>query len=67
MLKASSPSIGQKIDLAGSWRTAVRITNRELNDYGEPPLATETRCPFTLDELLAEDFDVEAALARLRP
>ena len=67
MLKAFSPSMRQKIDLAGSWQAAVRITNRELNDYGEPPLATETRCPFTLDELLAEDFDVEAALARLRP
>jgi hypothetical protein len=67
MLKAFSPSMRQKIDLAGSWQAAVRITNRELNDYGEPPLAAETPCPFTLDELLAEHFDVDAALARLTP
>jgi hypothetical protein len=67
MLKAFTPSMRQKIDLAGSWRTAVRVTNRDLADYGEPQLAADNPCPLTLDDLLSEDFDVEAAVARLTP
>ena len=67
MLKAFSPSMRQKIDLAGSWRTAVRQTNRELAAYGEAQLPTDTACPFTLDELVAEDFDADAAVTRLAP
>ena len=65
MLKAFTPSMRRKIDLAGSWRTAVRVTNRELAHHGERQLAADTPCPFTLDDLLAEKFDVDAAVERL--
>jgi lipid II:glycine glycyltransferase (peptidoglycan interpeptide bridge formation enzyme) len=66
MLKAFSPSMRQKIDLASSWRTAVRQTNRELADYGEAPLPSDIGCPFTIDALLSADVDVDAAIDRLK-
>jgi len=65
MLKAFSPSMRQKIDLASSWRTAVRQTNRELAAYGEAQLPPDTPCPFTLDDLLSANFDIDGAIARL--
>jgi hypothetical protein len=59
------PSMHDKIDLNRLWRRALRQTNRELADYGEAEVPENTPCPFTLDELLTEDFDVDAAVARL--
>jgi hypothetical protein len=61
------PSMHDKIDLTRLWRRALRQTNRELADYGEAEVPQNTPCPFTLDELLTEDFDVDAAVARLTP
>jgi hypothetical protein len=61
------PSMRHKIDLSRLWDRAIRQTNRQLAEHGEAELPRETPCPFTQDELLAEDFDVDAALARLRP
>jgi hypothetical protein len=65
MLKAFTPSMRRKIDLTGSWQTAVRVTNRELAQHGEPRMAADTPCPFMLDDLLTEDFDVDAAVSQL--
>ncbi|MDZ7713694.1 MAG: DUF29 domain-containing protein [Rhodovibrio sp.] len=61
------PSMRDKIDLGRLWRRAIRQTNRELTAYDEAQLAADTPCPFTLDELLSEEFDVDAALKRLTP
>jgi hypothetical protein len=62
---AFTPSMGLLIDLADSWRTAIRQINRVIVDRGEPQMASDTLCPFTLDDLLTEDFDVDAAVTRL--
>ena len=59
------PSMRDKVDLNRLWRRALRQTNRELADYGEAGVAENAPCPFMLDDLLAEDFDVDAAVARL--
>jgi hypothetical protein len=64
--EAFSPSMHDKIDLDRYWQRAIRQTNRDLADYGEEEIPREIACPFTLDALLAEDFDVEAAVHRLR-
>ena len=63
--KAFSPSMRAKLDLSELWRVALASANDHLADYGEPTIPTNRACPFTLDELLAEDFDVEAAVTRL--
>jgi hypothetical protein len=65
--RAFGPSMRRLIDLEDIWRGAVRIATAKLRGYGVegvPPLPRG--CPFTLDELLAEGFDVRAALEKLR-
>jgi hypothetical protein len=59
------PSMRDKIDLNRLWRRALRQTNRELADYGEAEVPENPLCPFTLDDLLAEEFDIDAAVERL--
>jgi hypothetical protein len=59
------PSMRDKIDLNRLWRRALRQTNRELADYGEAEVPENALCPFTLDDLLAEEFDIDAAVERL--
>jgi len=62
---AATPRIRQKLDLGGIWRRGVRLANKSFRTHGEPELADTPHCPFTLDELLAESFDIDAALRRV--
>lgn len=61
-----SPSMRSRLDLDRLWREAfeqamIEIPRRVL---GVPPSIPRT-CPFTLDELLAEDFTYDRAVERL--
>jgi hypothetical protein len=47
------PSMRQRIDLAKIYRQARRVQPSTV--YGQPPRPVPETCPFTLDELLAED------------
>jgi hypothetical protein len=60
------PSMRDKIDLASLWRRARRKVNASFADYGEPPPVLPAACPFTLDELIDPDLDVERLVAKLR-
>ena len=48
------------------WRHAARRAHQSLVRYGEPGLPTLPTMPFTLDDLLAEDFDLDTAEACVR-
>jgi hypothetical protein len=58
-----APSMRQRIDLDGIWRTAVRqIEPRRYG--GHPALPAPAVCPVTLDQLLTGSIsDLEAAFA----
>jgi hypothetical protein len=56
----------QDIDLDRIWRKAVRRAHVGMISYGEPGIAAVPPNPFTLDDLLAADFDPNDAEARLR-
>lgn len=61
-----SPTIRARLDLDRLWREAfdqamIEIPRRVL---GVPPSIPRT-CPFTLDELLADDFTYDRAVERL--
>lgn len=49
------------------WTAALKRADAALDEHGDEllPGLPET-CPFSLDDLLAEPFDIEAAVARLR-
>lgn len=62
--EAFSPSMRRFIDVDDVWRGGCRAAGRVLKDAGARDPATDP-CPFTLDDLLAPDFDVDAAAARI--
>jgi hypothetical protein len=53
------------LDLDRIWRRAVRLANKSFRRHDEPELPRTPACPFTLNELLAEAFDTDAAIARV--
>lgn len=63
--KSFAPSIRQKIDLDELWRDALDIAPDRLADFGVALPDLPAACPITLDDLLADPFDVEAAVARI--
>ena len=56
-----------RIDLARFWANARAAANDALAGFGDPAIPEDIACPFTLDELLSDDFDVRAAAERLTP
>jgi hypothetical protein len=60
-------SMRQTIDLDRIWRAAKARADAALDQHGDAIVpGLPERCPFSLDELIAEPFDVAYALARLR-
>jgi hypothetical protein len=61
-----SPGMRQHLDLHEMWREAIQEANDALAGFGEPVVALDLPCPFTLDDLLSEDLDLVAAVDRVR-
>jgi len=59
---AFSPGMRRNIDLAALWRDALGAANDDLEAFGERPVGQDMACPLTLDQLIAEGFDRDAAL-----
>ena len=64
VLDAYTPGMRQLIDIDGLWLEAQQALADDLRDEGLPSL-TATGCPVMLAELLAPDFDLDAALVKL--
>jgi len=62
---AFSPSMRQKLDRDRIWRQAIALANDKLVDAGETQLPAPLTCPFTLDEILNETLDLDAARSRV--
>lgn len=54
----------QSLDPDKAWKTGRKAALRYLKAVGSN-LSAPAACLFTLDELLSEDFDIDAALAKL--
>lgn len=60
-----SPGMRRLLDVDDIWAGGCQAAGRFLRDKGVgDPSPT---CPFTLDDLLAADFDVETSVARVAP
>jgi hypothetical protein len=57
----------QRIDLDLLWRGALRRAATDLRLYGESLAPLPAACPFDLSDLLSEEPNAEALLARLAP
>ena len=62
--EAFSPSMRRLIDVEDAWTGGCRAAGRFLKDAGARDPSADA-CPFTLDDLLAADFDVEAAAGQI--
>ena len=59
---AFSPGMRQLLNVTRVWQQGTKLAARLLVEEGVV-LTIPTACPFTLDALLADDFDLDAALA----
>ncbi len=59
-----APSMRQRMDLNELFGRALRRARSARDDSGSPRPLRDT-CPYTLDDLLDRDFDVDALAARL--
>jgi hypothetical protein len=57
----------QRVDLDSLWRDALREAAADLKFYGEALAPLPAACPFALSDLLSEEPNAEALLARLAP
>jgi hypothetical protein len=67
LIDAYRPSMRDRIDLASLWRRALRKVAASFADHGEPQPVLPAACPFTLDELIDPELDIEHPVAKLRP
>ncbi|MBK1667691.1 hypothetical protein CKO28_06540 [Rhodovibrio sodomensis] len=63
---AFTPGMRQKIDLDREWRRAWPVAEGKLVEQGDAALPMPVACPFTLDDLLGEGIDLDAAIGQLR-
>jgi hypothetical protein len=61
-----TPSMRQLIDMGAVWQKALKIAGASLGEQGAT-LASDlpAECPFSVDDMIAEDFDFDAMLERL--
>jgi hypothetical protein len=62
---AYTPGMRPLIDLDADWQRALKLANQLLADYGDPGVPPDLPCPFTLDDLLAPDFEPTDARAQI--
>ncbi len=62
---AVTPAMAKDLDLAKVWRSAVKTATRALAEHGDPVCALPDACPFDVRELVAEDVDLDALVARI--
>jgi hypothetical protein len=61
-----TPSMRQKVDVDELWKHAATRAARQLTRYGVAmPPGIPAGCPFTLDEILQEDFTFDKAWRQL--
>ncbi len=61
-----SPSLRHRVSLTDAWTAAVTDANAKLRIYGEPLIPSDLGCPFHLDDLHPDRFDMAAAVDALR-
>jgi hypothetical protein len=60
------PSMRDRIDMTALWTRACRKVYASFADHGEPRPQLPADCPFTLDQLMDPDLDLDALVAALQ-
>jgi hypothetical protein len=59
------PSMRDKIDMDALWKRACRKAAASFADQGEPSPQLPVGCPFTLEQLIDADLDLDTLVAKL--
>jgi hypothetical protein len=65
LVGAYRPSMRGKIDIASLWRRATRRIHESFADHSEATPRLPARCPFTLDQLIDADLDLDRLVATI--
>jgi hypothetical protein len=65
LVDAYRPSMRDKIDLASLWHRTRRKVDASFADHGETKPRLPARCPFTVDQLINPDLDIELLVATI--
>jgi hypothetical protein len=66
IVDAYRSSMRPRIDMDVLWRRAKRKASASFADHGEPPPQLPTACPFTVEDLVDPDLDIERLVESLR-
>ena len=65
LVDAYRPSMRDKIDMASLWKRACRKVLASFADHGEPKPQLPIDCPFSLDQLIDPDLDLDQLAATI--
>jgi Domain of unknown function DUF29 len=65
LIDAYRPSMRDRIDMAALWKRAGRKVAVSFADHGDPPPPLPPQCPYTLDQLIDPDLDLDRLVAGL--
>src|SRR5438552_1415760 len=60
-------SMRDRVDMAALWRRTIRKVEASFADYGEPKPRLPAACPFTLDQQIDPDLDLDQLVATALP
>jgi hypothetical protein len=60
-------SMRRRIDLDKAWRKSKQKVRLSFADHGEPAPDLPDGCPFTLEELVDVELDIELLVAKFTP
>ena len=63
LVDAYRPSMRDKIDMASLWHRATRKVYASFADHGEAKPGLPAECPFTLDQLIDPNLDLDRLVA----
>lgn len=66
LMDAYRPSMRGRIDMEALWRRAKRKVIASFDDHGEPRPSLPTKCPFSLDELVDPELDLDQLVASVK-
>jgi hypothetical protein len=57
------PSMREQVDMGGLWRRACRKVEASFADHGEPKPRLPRECPFSLDQLIDPELDLDTLIS----
>ncbi|HVC57391.1 MAG TPA: DUF29 family protein [Stellaceae bacterium] len=67
LVDAYRPSMRDRLNMATLWKRAGRKVDASFADHGEPKPKLPADCPFTLDQLIEPDLDLDVVVASVSP